>query len=83
MWLKPQQLTSYEGYGYEIAHWHSVEASANSALSSWIQSTGHHEVIINKNSWSAPWKAIGIGIYKNYAVVWFGHETDKSDIGTR
>jgi len=28
--------------------------------------------------WNTPWKAIGIGMYKNYAVIWFGHEADNN-----
>ncbi len=36
----------------------------------------HNAVIINDGMWSRSWKAIGIGIYGNYAVVWFGNEED-------
>ena len=78
MWNKPSELTSYKGNGYEIAHWNSGTATAEGALSSWKRSSGHNAVIINQGVWdSHPWKAIGIGIYKGFAVVWFGEERDE------
>lgn len=81
MWDKPRELTSYSGNGYEISHGspghpeHVV--TAESALNGWKNSSGHNNVIINKGIWTSQWKAIGIGIYKNYAVVWFGKKIDK------
>ena len=78
MWNKPSELTSYKGNGYEIAHWNSGTATAEGALSGWKRSSGHNAVIINQGVWdSHPWKAIGIGIYKGFAVVWFGEERDE------
>lgn len=76
MWSKPKELTSYKGNGYEIAFWASDEATAAEALESWINSPGHNEVIINQGIWKGQWNAIGVGLYKNYAVVWFGNELD-------
>ena len=77
MWSKPSELTSYKGNGYEIGHWDSGIATAEGALSGWKRSSGHNAVIINQGVWSShPWKAIGIGIYKGFAVVWFGKERD-------
>ena len=79
MWDKPRELTSYNGNGFEIGHMNSAGATANSALSGWKKSPGHNNVIINKGAWSkSEWNAIGIGIYENYAVVWFGKEEDKN-----
>lgn len=77
MWNKPRELTSYPGNGYEISHgaW-GAAVSAETALRGWKSSPGHNAVIINEGMWSRSWKAIGIGIYGNYAVVWFGHEDD-------
>jgi uncharacterized protein YkwD len=90
MWSKPRELTNYKDYGYEIAFntWHSddanYEASAEEALKGWQQSVGHNEVIMNKGIWkNERWKAIGIGIYKGYAVVWFGATADDADVPTR
>lgn len=78
MWFKPRELTTYQGYGYEIACGSSVDLDAITALSSWKSSPGHNAVILNKDIWSDHlWKAIGVGIYKNRAVVWFGEEPDR------
>ena len=77
VWLKPSELTSYKGYGYEISFWSSGEITAEGALDGWKKSSGHNALIINQDIWhDSNWKAIGIGIYKNYAVVWFGEERD-------
>jgi uncharacterized protein YkwD len=57
--------------------YYSLQVTAEKALASWKKSAGHNRVIINKGKWSnETWKAIGIGIYLNYAVVWFGKESD-------
>ncbi|MFN8864160.1 MAG: CAP domain-containing protein [Flavobacteriales bacterium] len=82
MWNKPRELTAYPGYGYEIA-WSSgyagtdTKVDAEEILEDWKSSDGHHAVIINADVWrKLHWNAIGIGIYKGYAVVWFGEEAD-------
>lgn len=83
IWDKPAELTSYPGYGYEIAcgssdpQYSSFVMSAEYALQSWKKSSGHNNVILNKENWEdRGWNAIGIGIYKGYACVWFGQESD-------
>ena len=81
MWSKPNELTSYEGNGYEIAcgsiNTSNFVMTAVYALNSWKNSNGHNAVILNQNIWkSKKWNAIGIGLYKGFAVVWFGAELD-------
>jgi uncharacterized protein YkwD len=80
--MKPSELTSYKGYGYEIACGSNVCCSdyvmtAEYALDSWKSSPGHNALILNLGKWNDDWNAIGIGIYKGFAVVWFGKELDK------
>mgnify|MGYP000878536110 CR=1 FL=1 len=84
MWNKPRELTPYPGNGYEISHgaW-GAAITAETALRGWKGSSGHNAVIINEGMWSRSWKAVGIGIYGNYAVVWFGHEEDPAGTVTR
>lgn len=81
MWSKPKELTSYKGDGFEISYGiddANLYAEAEKAFISWKSSSGHNSVIINEGIWSnMQWNAIGIGIYKNYAVVWFGKEEDR------
>ncbi len=77
MWDKPRELTAYKDTGFEIATMSSAQISASGALSSWQGSHLHNDVIINKGMWmDSEWKAIGIGLYQNYSVVWFGKNSD-------
>lgn len=79
MWDKPKEISDYESEGYEIAYYSSSGASAVEGLEGWKKSHGHNPVLINSGTWSkTEWKAIGIGIYKEYGVVWFGELEDKS-----
>jgi uncharacterized protein YkwD len=81
MWNKPKELTNYNAPGFEIAYYSSAGVVAEQALAAWKKSPGHNAVIVNTGIWKGQkWNAIGIGIYKNYATVWFGMEPDKEGI---
>lgn len=83
MWSKPSELTDYKGKGYEIVTMvygrpTPVYMNAPMALKSWKGSSSHNAVLINSGIWkSSNWQAIGIGIYKGYACVWFGEVSDE------
>jgi hypothetical protein len=78
MWYKPRELTPYTSYGYEIAcAMYGADLTPLESLRCWQGSPGHNAVMINQGIWHDNyWKAIGIGMYKGYAVVWFGTEAD-------
>ena len=82
MWNKPRELTNYQGDGYEISYYSTYKydspaAFAKDILEGWKKSPGHNEVIMNKSIWKqVSWEAIGVGIYGEYADVWFGKEED-------
>lgn len=83
MWDKPRELTNYKGDGYEISYGNADPADTDffldpsKALGAWKSSRSHNEVIVNKGIWKqVKWQAMGVGIYKGYATVWFGKETD-------
>lgn len=79
MWDKPREITPYTGNGYEISFGGSggYVATADRALSAWKSSSGHNDVILNRNTWrSTQWQAVGVGLYKGYSVVWFGEPKD-------
>ncbi len=83
MWDKPKELTSYQGYGFEIACGSSKDGlkdfnmTADYAIKSWKGSTHHNKVLINAGIWKDfEWNAIGIGIHKGFATVWFGKKLD-------
>lgn len=82
MWNKPEELSNYPGKGYEIAYWTDEtglppEAWVKKAINGWKRSPGHNQVITNEGKWKrVVWKAMGVGFYNGYAVVWFGEEPD-------
>jgi len=86
MWNKPRELTNYKGDGFEIAFYSTYNYStpgdfANDILKGWKESKGHNQVIINTANWKdVQWKAMGIGVYGEYAVVWFGEVPDSAGI---
>jgi uncharacterized protein YkwD len=77
MWDKPREIAQYNSNGYEIAYYSSKGASAEEGLAGWKLSPGHNPLIINDGMWSkVQWKGIGIGIYGEYGIVWFGEIAD-------
>lgn len=79
MWTAPQRLnTGYPGNGYEnFARTTADFMSAEQALEVWKNSPPHNAVILNQGIWSdRPWNALGVGIYKGFAALWFGEEPD-------
>lgn len=78
MWNKPREIAGYQGEGYEIAYYSSIGASAQEGIDGWKLSPGHNPLLINSGTWSGrKWNAIGIGIYKEYGLVWFGEIADE------
>jgi uncharacterized protein YkwD len=78
MWLKPKEIAGYSGNGFEIAYYSSQGANAQEGLDGWKISPGHNPLLINSGTWEkVTWKAIGIGIYKEYGLVWFGEVADE------
>jgi uncharacterized protein YkwD len=79
MWNKPREITSnaYSGNGFENAYRSGGSATAFGAFEGWKNSPGHNDVILEKGVWSNyDWPAMGVGIYENYAVLWFGDQAD-------
>ena len=79
MWNKPRELTAYDSDGYEIVmHWYDesdldAEVPADEALETWKKSTNHNNVILNIGMWElSEWNAVGVGIYRGFAAIWFG-----------
>lgn len=84
MWDKPAELSEYSGTGYEIVFGYERSdgalknnVMAREAMRGWKSSGSHNPIIINKNEWSqVEWQAMGIAVFRDFAVVWFGRETD-------
>lgn len=80
MTSKPRELTTYQGKGFEIAFWESLDAVPEIVLDLWIGSKASDDLLLNRNTWAEqPWKAMGVGMMKGYAVAWFGHESDEEN----
>jgi len=80
MWDKPREIGGYTGDGFEIAYFSSAGATAADGLEGWKKSAGHNPLLVNSGMWSkVDWKAIGLGVYQTYAVVWFGEVADPSE----
>ena len=81
MWAKPKEIAGYVSPGYEIAYYSSAGASASEGLAGWKKSPSHNPLIVNEGIWSkVDWKAIGIGFYKEYGIVWFGELEDSDKV---
>lgn len=81
MWSKPKEIAGYESSGYEISYYSGAGANAVDGLAGWKVSKGHNQVMINDGIWKQiKWNAIGIGIYKEYGVVWFGEVKDETPL---
>ena len=79
MWLKPKEIASYDGNGFEIAYYSSIGANAQEGIDGWKISPGHNPLLINSGTWEkVKWRAIGIGIYNEYGHVWFGEVLDSN-----
>lgn len=77
MWNAPQRLcTAYPSMAYEIAQANAYKITADSAIQEWQRGSYANSLILNQGNWSMPWNAIGIGVYKGYAVLWLGSELD-------
>lgn len=81
MWDKPKEIANYQNPGYEIAYYSSAGASAQEGLKGWQKSPSHNPLLVNSGIWEkVSWKGIGVGIYKEFAVVWFGQLEDDQNI---
>jgi uncharacterized protein YkwD len=81
MWDKPKEIAGYPSFGYEIAYYSSDGVTAQEGLDGWKASPGHNPLIINSEIWSkVTWNAVGIGLYKEYGMVWFGEVADETPL---
>lgn len=76
----PRRLgTGFRGKAYENAHFNPAGATAESAFAGWSRSRDHNALMLNLSNWSDnEWEAMGIGIYRQYAVMWVSERRDRS-----
>lgn len=74
---KPKEFTLYPGVGYEVVYWESREASAVRAFDQWRETNVSRSMMTNIKEWEKrKWNALGVGIYKGFAIAWFGEKVD-------
>ncbi|WP_168206093.1 CAP domain-containing protein [Geobacter sp. FeAm09] len=80
MWDKPREITNftYTGDGYENAYSTSEkEINPKRVLEAWKKSPSHNAILLEKGQWAgSKLAALGVGVYKNYAIIWLGTESD-------
>lgn len=83
MWSKPSEISNYKFNGFEISFGYShpvrqtMTITAQQAVNSWKNSPGHNSVMIQQGAFlNTPMKAMGVGVFKGYACVWFGQQLD-------
>jgi len=74
---KPKELTNYSGEGYELTYAEVFDTRADTVFKFWSTIDEANAFLLNEGPWKKKnWRAMGIGIYKSYAVVWMGQKTD-------
>jgi len=76
MTLKPKELTGYKSKAYEVVYSGGEEAKADDAFELWTDIAMMNDYLLNTGKWTKPWLAVGIGIYGEYACLWFGEGPD-------
>ncbi len=76
MWDKPREITNftYTGDGYENAYSTTDnEVVPEKVLEAWKASPSHNAILLETGIWKGSnLLALGVGIYKNHAVIWVG-----------
>ncbi len=82
MWNKPRELTVYTDNGFEISAGGNpdFDLTPELALQLWQSSVPHNNVILNRDVWTNPWLAMGVGMYKGHAHIWFGMSQDPAGV---
>lgn len=76
MGQKPKELTNYVFKAFEVVYSSDEQANAVEAFELWKEIGLTNDYFLNTGKWKREWKAVGVGIYKNYACVWFGEGID-------
>ncbi len=80
MSLKPSEITTYPGSGYEIIYWENRDVSAITVFEQWRETAASKAVILNMKEWEEySWQSIGIAIKDGFASTWFGEEIENTE----
>jgi hypothetical protein len=74
---KPKEIASYPGEGYELTYAEVFDTNADTVFRFWTKIDEANNFLLNRANWEKKnWRAMGVGIYKSYAVLWMGQRTD-------
>ncbi len=76
MWDKPKELTPYKYRGYELAFYQEGQLSAQEVLDAWLEIPEAKQMLLNQGRWNNTWRALGLDMENNYALLWFGRAKD-------
>lgn len=75
MWKKPREISEHRSNGYENVYWTSAILSPAMAVYYWSNRNDELDMIAERNAWGKhPWRTMGVGVYGNYAAVWFSEK---------
>lgn len=78
MWNKPKELTNYSGDGFEITFSRKGGTNARTAFNAWVRQKSVSSIMLNTGNWETiTWKAVGVGLHGEFAVIWFGDKEDQ------
>jgi hypothetical protein len=81
VWDKPRELSKYNNKGYEIVYWENSDVVIDSIINFWKSMEYFNSFLMNTGKWQGKtWNAIGISIYENYALAWFGEVPDPAGV---
>jgi hypothetical protein len=76
---KPKEITGYMEPAYEIVYWENKSANASRAFNQWRETSAARSLMTNFKAWeSFEWNALGVAVYKGFAILWFGEVKDNS-----
>jgi hypothetical protein len=76
---KPGEITDYKEPAYEIVYWENKSANASRAFNQWRETSAARSLMTNFKAWeSHEWNAVGVSIFKGFAILWFGEAADKA-----
>lgn len=74
---KPKELTGYKFKAWEVVYYGGETATADDAYGLWRDIALMNDYLLNTGKWTKQWASIGVGIYGEYACVWFGEGADQ------
>mgnify|MGYP001818555841 CR=1 FL=1 len=74
---KPKELTNYTGEGYELTYAEIMDTHPDTVFRFWKKIDEANSFLLGEGQWEdKSWRAMGVGIYKSYAVLWMGQRKD-------